>query len=269
MAGRVANPPHFGYQCNCGARVTTAVEFHQVINMTRLIRGALCGLALLAPFACSSSGGGGGCKSDSECASGRICESGECVNQTASNGGSSSSSGGNTSLGGIISKGGSSSSSGGGPGSGGSSSSGGSPGGPPSIGGSQNSDADSGVPGPPAPGPDVEPICGSVQLANSSAPDKANAAFCFGMAYPDDYLCNFDAETNATFCQGASTAYVILWDDSSDTTVGNIYDASDESFLAQVVQGPTGSFLIGWDDGAVGECTVEGDLATLCVWVDQ
>jgi hypothetical protein len=221
---------------------------------------------LLVPFACASSGGGGGgCNTDNECASGRICESGQCVNQTANNGGSSSSSGGNTSIGGIISKGGSPASSDGGPGSGGSSSIGGAPG----NGGAPDTEVDGGVVAPPGTDPEVEPVCGTVQLANSGAPEKTNAAFCFGLAYPDEYLCSFDAELNATFCQGTSTGYVIVWDDSSDTTVGNIYDASNESFLAQVAQGPTGSFLIGWDDGTVGECTVVGDVATLCVWLAQ
>ncbi len=82
------------------------------------------------------------------------------------------------------------------------------------------------------------------------------------MAYKDDYSCSFDASSNTTYCDGTSTGYVIEWEGND---YGNVYDVSNGDLLATVGQASNGAFVIDWVDGAAGECTVVGDVATLCV----
>jgi hypothetical protein len=165
---------------------------------------AVFGMLLLSAVGCSASDGEkdpGGCQKDTDCASGRICESGSCINSAPSGG---SSSGGNSN----------------------------------------------------------EPVCRTLTVANAAAGEKTNAAFCFGMAYDDSYTCSFDAVNNASTCVGATSGYVIQWIGASS---GSVYDGSNGMLLATLGQTMTGAFGIDWIDGTVGECTVVGDVATLCV----
>ncbi len=203
----------------------------------------------ISAVGCGGSDDGGsapsGCQKDTDCASGRICEAGACVaaDDTASSSETSSSSNGS---GGDTSSSGTSSSNNG-------------------SGGDTDSSTSSGGTG----GTGNEPVCRTVDVVNPAAGEKINAAFCFGLAYDDSYQCSFDAVQDVTVCEGSTTGYVVEWmdDPQSGVTVGDVYDLSDGTFLAQIIQGQTGAFLIAWADGATGECTVVGDVATLCVEV--
>lgn len=108
-----------------------------------------------------------------------------------------------------------------------------------------------------------EPVCRTQAVANAAAGEKINAAYCFGLAYPQDaYACSWYPAENAVECVGSASAYVVLF---SGDAAGDVYDLGTDEHLAVVVQGPTGAFEIAWDSGELGECTVVGDVATLCV----
>ncbi|MCG8557101.1 MAG: hypothetical protein MJD61_17720 [Proteobacteria bacterium] len=103
-------------------------------------------------------------------------------------------------------------------------------------------------------------------LRLSTAGEKTNAAFCFGMAYRDNYRCTFDAANDATLCRGDTTAYAVLFSETASGTIGVVYDVSDQQEIGRLSQAATGEFEIDFTQlGLVGECTVVGDVATLCV----
>jgi hypothetical protein len=110
---------------------------------------------------------------------------------------------------------------------------------------------------------EAEPVCRSVDTTNATSLEKLAAGFCFGVAYPDDaYFCNWYPADNAVECVGSMSAYVVLW---TGDDFGDVYDLDTETHLATISQAPTGEYVVEWDDGLVGECVVNGDVATLCV----
>jgi hypothetical protein len=126
---------------------------------------------------------------------------------------------------------------------------------PASTGGAAGTPGSGGAPGD-------EPVCTTVDVTNAAAGEKTNAAFCFGLAFDDDYGCTFDSANNATVCVGTTTAFVVLW---VGNDYGNVYNPDTDELIGQITQGGTGAFEMTFGDVAVGACTVNGDVATLCV----
>lgn len=214
----------------------------------RAVLGVL-GAAVFAVACGSSDGGsaapekgteGNACRPNRECDDGLTCLSNVCV---VPEGGAGSSNAG----------------SGAGGGDAGAGDTGGSDEGGKSAGGSGGSVA--GAPAGGGGGAPPEPECVTVNLTNAVANEKTNAAFCFGMAYPDQYSCSFNQPNNSTLCSGTKTEYIVLWNGIAS---GDVYDTSNEQGLASLSQGKTGAFIIEWLNGDYGECTVVGDVATLC-----
>lgn len=174
-----------------------------------------------------------GCQKDTDCASGRICESGECMSADTSSTGNNGSTG-STSSGG----------------SGGMAST--------SASSTESTSATSTTTGSVG----TEPVCRTVTVTNAAAGEKINAAFCFGLAFDDTYSCVFYPTDNVTACDGTRTGFYVLW---MTDQYGDVYDSSDNSLVGQIVQGATGAFEIDFGGTAVGSCTVVGDVATLCV----
>jgi hypothetical protein len=104
-----------------------------------------------------------------------------------------------------------------------------------------------------------------VSVTNSVAGEKTNAAYCFGLGFDDSYACTFNAASNSTTCRGTTTAYVVQYRETSNGTVGDVFDLSNQQNMGSVVQGPTGSYDITFAIGKQGSCVVNGDVATLCV----
>jgi hypothetical protein len=112
----------------------------------------------------------------------------------------------------------------------------------------------------------TEPQCRSVDVTNAFAGEKVDAALCFGLGYDDAYACRFVPATNSTTCEGAGgTRYVVEYSETSDGTVGEVFDLFDGGHLGSVVQGRTGFYEIAVDSGASASCAINGDVATLCV----
>lgn len=108
------------------------------------------------------------------------------------------------------------------------------------------------------------PVCRTVELTNTVASEKTNAAICLGMAYQDAYSCSFDSVDNATYCVGSnSTGYWVQWVGGA---YGDAYDGFDGTLMASIGQGSTGAYVIDWADGDHGECSVTGDVARLCMY---
>lgn len=115
-------------------------------------------------------------------------------------------------------------------------------------------------------GPDPE--CRSVTVSNTSASEKTNAAFCFGLAYPEDnYGCQYDSDGDVTHCDGDETGYYVEWSETPEGTVGLVYDVYDDSFLGGVSQDTDGDFVLVFTAlELTGLCTVAGETAQLCLW---
>jgi hypothetical protein len=109
------------------------------------------------------------------------------------------------------------------------------------------------------------PTCFHASVTNSTAGEKVNAAFCFGLGEKDTYSCAFNPAANETRCIGSNSSYVVTYTETANGTVGDIYDLNGGQHIATVVQGPTGSYDIKLDSGGTGSCVVNGDVATLCV----
>jgi hypothetical protein len=109
-----------------------------------------------------------------------------------------------------------------------------------------------------------ESTCVHRNVTNGTAPEKVNAAFCVGLGLDDNYSCTFNPSASETRCIGATTSYVVVYSDTDNGTLGDIYDLSNNKHIGTVVQGASGAFEIVMDTGMTGACVVNGDVATLC-----
>lgn len=188
----------------------------------------------------------GGCQKDTECSAGRICENSVCVAATPPGGPTGCQKDTDCASGRICESGACVSGGTGG-----------------SAGNSPPAQPEAGAGGSGESGGTAKtPVCRTLTLVSATAVEKANAGFCLGMAYADDYSCQFEAEYNETWCFGNRTSYVVAW---VGNAYGDVFDLSNDEFLASIEQASTGPFVITWVSGAYGECTVVGDVATLCV----
>jgi len=110
-----------------------------------------------------------------------------------------------------------------------------------------------------------ETECFTRDVTNSAASEKVNAAFCFGIPIDDLYSCSFNATANETRCIGAKSSYVVVYSETDNGTVGDIYDLDGGEHLGTVIQAATGQYEIASDGGVTGSCIVNGDIATLCI----
>ena len=109
----------------------------------------------------------------------------------------------------------------------------------------------------------VRPVCGHTSFANATAPEKTNAASCFG-AFLDASDCHFASEVNATLCRGAHPFFV-KWRDDGQTTIGLFHFPKMQSPFLRVYQAETGEFVYTWADGVpAGACAFMGDTASWC-----
>ena len=217
---------------------------------------------------------GNACFANSTCNQGLACASNICVTpgmgtggagtggMTGKMGGAPAGSGGNQMLGGspgamggAQAMGGAVSGAGGTPGT-----SGGSPG----VGGT-------GTGGAPGAGGGVGmPSCLAPVQIDPTAVDKATAAFCFGQAYTDTFLCAWDGTgvPDVTRCSvGVNVAYFVVWDESG-ANLGNAYNQQDVNLtspLAILGKDANGVFQVLWANGDYGECQVIGNQLQLCV----
>jgi hypothetical protein len=110
-----------------------------------------------------------------------------------------------------------------------------------------------------------DPKCYTRPVANSTAGEKVNAALCFGVPLDDRYACQFNAAANETRCIGATSAYVVVYSQTADGTLGDIYDLDTGEHLGIVFQASSGEYRLEIDTGAKAFCVVNGDIATLCI----
>jgi len=145
-------------------------------------------------------------------------------------------------------------------------------GGVPSTSGGSPGVGGTGTGGAPGAGGGVgTPSCNGLVQLDPTAVDKATAAFCFGQAYTDTFLCAWDGSQvpDVTRCSvGVNVAYFVVWGDVDGVTLGSVYDSQDVSLttpLAYIAKDPSGVFQVQWANGDYGECQVIGNQLQLCV----
>lgn len=112
-----------------------------------------------------------------------------------------------------------------------------------------------------------EPDCHTVDLTNSTAVEKVNAAMCFAMGFEGAFGCQYDRSADTTSCDNGKVGLYVAYRETRNGTVGDVFDQFDDSRLGQVTQSSTGHFKVEFwlDPRATGYCSVTGDVATLCI----
>ena len=108
------------------------------------------------------------------------------------------------------------------------------------------------------------PVCVTVDVTNATAPEKVNAAFCFGIGLDDKFSCVYNSAADETRCLGERLAYVVVYMQTDDGTVGDIYNLDTGKHIGTVVQASTGEFVITLDSDATASCVISGDIARFC-----
>lgn len=112
-----------------------------------------------------------------------------------------------------------------------------------------------------------KPICRSVDLTNSTAVEKVNAAMCFALAFDGSFGCQYVRGTDTTYCDNGRIGFYVTHRETPNGTVGDVHDQFDDSRLGQLRQSSTGLFVVDYwlEPRAMGHCSVTGDVATLCI----
>jgi len=108
------------------------------------------------------------------------------------------------------------------------------------------------------------PECTTVHVTNATASERVNAALCVGFGFDDHYSCTYMPTADETRCIGAATAYVVVYMETNNETVGEIYDLGSKDHFGVLFQAATGEFEITLDSGATASCVINGDIARFC-----
>lgn len=106
------------------------------------------------------------------------------------------------------------------------------------------------------------PICGRTSFRSATAPEKTNAAACFG-SFLKTSKCEYDFEGDQTLC-GGERPFVVKWRETKNGTVG-YFDGGHGVFL-EVHQAESGEFVYRWTSNGspAGACAFMGDVADWC-----
>ena len=111
--------------------------------------------------------------------------------------------------------------------------------------------------------------CEAFDVVNAAAPEKTNAAFCFGVS-EGDFRCETAPGGALTRCEDDSVWYEVEWRETRDGTRGTLYGGKLSETTgrvgAEVYQAQDGSFR--FTDARTGKefayCTVVGDVLNVC-----
>ena len=109
------------------------------------------------------------------------------------------------------------------------------------------------------------PECHTVHVTNATASERVNAALCVGFGFDDHYSCTYMPTADETRCIGAASAYVVVYTETNNGTVGDIYALSSKAHFGVLFQATeTGEFEIYLDSGATASCVINGDIGRFC-----
>lgn len=105
-----------------------------------------------------------------------------------------------------------------------------------------------------------EPVC-RTHAVDPEADERILAALCVALGEPGpEFGCTL-REDESAICHSAGGAVVVVFDDAGQ---GEASYPTAETVLATVKRQGSG-FKVEWTSGELGECTLDGDVATLCV----